>query len=68
MSLKNFHIFFIVVSIILALGLGLWMVRSYGDTGEVGELVMGIGSAILAAALVVYGIQFRKKIKKEGLA
>ena len=56
---------FIATSVVLAVGLAVWMFRSYGASREASDLVMGIGSVLLAVALVIYGIQFRKKIKRE---
>jgi uncharacterized membrane protein len=64
MSLKNFHILFISVSVVLAAGFGVWSV--YTHTQEPGRswLVMGVLSLMVGAALVVYGVWFLQKIKR----
>ena len=64
MSLKAFHIVFITVSTVLAVGFGLWSLQSY-FAGEGGlNLVFGIGSLLAGGALMVYGKYFLKKLKK----
>jgi hypothetical protein len=57
MSLKTFHIFFISVAVLLCLGFGVWCFRQTGYTG------LGVGSFVLAVALVVYEIIFLRKLK-----
>ena len=47
LSLKGFHIVFIVASIMLCLGFGVWAIRS-------DRLGLGIGSLAVAGALIVY--------------
>ena len=58
MSLKAFHIFFIVLAILLAAGCAAW--------GFVNGLAPAFGFTCsgLAAALLVYGICFVKKSRK----
>ena len=63
MSLKVFHIGFIMVSTGLAVGFGIWAIRDYNAKGEATSLVIGIGSLIGAVALVTYGVWFIKKLK-----
>lgn len=58
MSLKAFHIFFIVVSILLAAGCAAWGFASGMAPA------FGISCATLAAALLVYGIYFLRKSRK----
>lgn len=57
MSLKAFHVFFISVAVLLAIGFGVWCLRE-GD-----RPAMGVASFVVAAALVVYEILFLKKLK-----
>jgi len=57
MSLKTFHVFFISVSVVLCIGFGVWCVKQPGYLG------LGIGSFVVAAALVAYEIVFLKKLK-----
>jgi len=61
MSLKAFHIAFIVCSVLLALGFGAWALLQ--ETGGVSYSVLGIASFIVAVVLVVYGVWFLKKLK-----
>jgi hypothetical protein len=64
MSLKAFHILFVIVSTALALGFGLWCVRRYtAGEGTTGELGLGIASLILSVGLVCYGKYFLRKLK-----
>jgi len=55
MSLKSFHIFFIIIAMLLAGGCGAW--------GYFNQMSMGFTGAcgILAGALFVYGIYFLRK-------
>ena len=64
MSLKAFHVFFIAVSLVLSVAFGFWGVRDYTQTGNIVNLLMGIGGWILAVALVPYTVWFLKKLKK----
>lgn len=59
MSLKAFHIVFVTLSTILALGFGVWALRD--PTGSYGWL--GMLSLVAAAILPAYGWWFLKKTK-----
>ena len=63
MSLKAFHILFIVLSIILAFGFGIWEIRTYAVTNANGDLWMAIGSFVAGILLVVYAIRVIRKLK-----
>lgn len=63
MSLKAFHVLFIVVSILLALGFGIWELLTYRDTGAVLDLVLGIASLLAGVGLVFYLRAVLKKLK-----
>jgi hypothetical protein len=63
MSLKAFHVFFVVVSTLLALGFGVWSVADYSRTGQGGTLAMGIAGFVGAGVLVWYGFWFLRKLK-----
>ena len=63
MSLKAFHIFFIVISTLFAFALGVWGVRDYHGTGSTGSLWLGIGSFVAGVALLIYGRWFLRKLK-----
>lgn len=56
MSLKSFHIVFILASIGLSLGFGVWCLKTPGV-----ERAYGWGAFVLGGALVLYGFWFLKK-------
>jgi uncharacterized protein (DUF58 family) len=58
MSLKVFHILFIVLSILLAAGCAAWAFITGAGAG------FGVASAMAAVALIIYGIRFLKKSKR----
>jgi hypothetical protein len=62
-SLKAFHIFFIVVSALMAFGVAAWALLSYTASGSFGYLAAAIGSVIAGAGLIFYGVKFLKKLK-----
>lgn len=55
MSLKGFHIVFIILSVLLTAGFAAW---SFSNETSI---PVGIGSAVLSVLLVIYGIWFVKK-------
>ena len=63
MSLKAFHIFFIVASTLLTLAFGVWAVDDFGRSASWLHLSLGVGSFIASGALVWYGIWFLRKLK-----
>jgi len=65
MSLKAFHVFFISISILFTLGFGIWAVNAFEHTGDVSDLLMGIGSFLGTVALIIYFRWFLKKLKNE---
>ncbi len=64
MSLKGFHIVFIILSTLLALGVGGWCVWVDLVEGAPVYLAGAIASFVSAAALVVYGVWFYRKMKR----
>ena len=64
MSLKAFHIVFIVFSMLLALGIGAWCVWVDLVEGAPIYLAGAICSFVVAVALVVYGVWFYRKMKR----
>jgi hypothetical protein len=64
MSLKGFHIDFIVFSTMLALGIGAWCVWVDLVEGTPIYLAGAICSFVAAIALVVYGVWFYRKMKR----
>jgi ABC-type thiamin/hydroxymethylpyrimidine transport system permease subunit len=63
MGLKGFHVFFIVTAALLAIAFGAWGVWDFGRTGKGSTLVLAILGFAAAAALVVYGLWFLRKLK-----
>lgn len=63
MSLKGFHILFVTVSTILAVGFGVWAIREYFARGDTIALMIGIGALVGAVVLLFYGRWFLQKLK-----
>ncbi len=63
MSLKAFHIIFISLSTLLALGFAAWCAVMYLAGRSTVHLVLGILSLLAAVGLVVYGRYVLKKLK-----
>lgn len=61
MSLKYFHLLFIVLSVFTTVGFGLWALLVNGLPS--GFRSMGAVSLVLGVLLLVYGIRFFKKSK-----
>ena len=62
MSLKAFHIFFIILSTLLAVAVGAWAVDDFGRSGSRVHLALGVGSFIASGVLVWYGVWFLRKL------
>ena len=63
MSLKAFHVFFIVVSMALCVGLGVWATQDFARSGSGVHLALGVGSFIGSILLAWYGVWFLRKLK-----
>ena len=68
MSLKFFHVLFIGLSSLLALGVGLWAIDTWRVSGVASWLVLAAVAFVGGAVLVVYGNRFLQKARKLGLA
>ena len=64
MSLKGFHIVFIILSTLLALGIGAWCIWVNLVEGEPVYLAGAIFSFVAAVALMIYGVWFYRKMKR----
>jgi hypothetical protein len=64
MSLKGFHIVFIIFSTLLALGIGAWCIWVNLVEGEPVYLAGAIFSFVAAVGLIVYGVWFYRKMKR----
>ena len=67
MSLKNFHIFFISLSVLTSVGFGLWCFLSETGKRLSGSQVMGGISLAACLGLIVYGVLFIRKMGREGI-
>ena len=63
MSLKTFHLIFIIASIALAVGFGIWLANNYFTEGGVMNLIGALLSFAAAVGLVFYERYFLKKTK-----
>lgn len=63
MSLKAFHIVFIVASILLAFGFAAWSFVSYFHNGPLLHLWLAIGALLSGIVLVCYSKYFLRKLK-----
>jgi len=68
MSLKAFHIFFIVVSIIFAAGFGVWGLRAHSAGNDGAHLAFGVAGLVAGAALVAYLFSFLRKLRDTRLS
>jgi hypothetical protein len=64
MSLRAFHIAFIVVAIALSVVVTAWGVREFLAGGATSALVVGVAAALTGASLVVYGARFFRKLQE----
>jgi len=63
MSLKAFHIVFVIASIFLAFGFGVWSFLDYREQGTTSDLVFAVGSALGGVILVIYFKAVLRKLK-----
>ena len=64
MSLKAFHIVFVTIATLFALGFGVFMLRK-SMPDDTGGIVAGVLSLVGAVVMVWYGRWFLKKLKDE---
>lgn len=63
MSLKTFHIVFIIISTAFTLYFGAWSTHDYMNSGNTSSLLMAIGALVGFCVLVVYFRWFLRKLK-----
>lgn len=63
MSLKAFHVFFVLVCTIFLLWFGVWAFRQYSASGDWGDLLMAICSFLAGLVLIVYSRWFLRKLR-----
>ena len=63
MSLKHFHIVFIVLAVLSSLGFGAWALLSDVGVASSSIRITGWLSLVIGAGLAVYGVWFFRKSK-----
>ncbi|MFT5468217.1 MAG: hypothetical protein ACI8UO_003325 [Verrucomicrobiales bacterium] len=63
MNLKQFHVVFILLSILCTLGFSAWVFLVADDSIGLWGKVGGAGSALIGIALMFYGVWFIRKAK-----
>jgi hypothetical protein len=64
MSLKVFHIVFVIVTTVLSLFVALWGIREFAQQKSTGGLVLALVFFVAAIALMVYGKRVYAKFKE----
>ncbi|MHC5111815.1 MAG: hypothetical protein ACYTHJ_18270 [Planctomycetota bacterium] len=64
MSLKAFHLVFVIVCVFFLGGFGAWCISHFRDTGEVSALVVGILSILGGVLAIVYARWFLRKLER----
>ena len=65
MSLKAFHIIFIIASILLAFGFAAWSFWKWREAGQTALMWFGVGSGVSGCLLMAYFTYVLKKLKNE---
>jgi len=65
-SLKTFHLLFVACAVLLALGVAAWSIDAYASGKGAGMLGAAAGACLAGAALAVYGLRVRTKLKGIG--
>lgn len=64
-SLKAFHVLFVIVSTVFCLGFGVWEIVDYRKRQDGTSLILGVASLMGGVALIIYGRWFLRKLKKQ---
>lgn len=64
MSLRAFHIIFVIVSVALSLWVALWGVREYSQQQSTMGLTLALIFFATAAVLIYYGKKVYRKLKE----
>jgi len=67
MSLKNFHLLFIALSVLLALFVGAWAFRGFQESGSPALAAASVASIAGAGLLLDYERRFARRCRKAGL-
>ena len=63
MSLKSFHIVFVVCVVLLAFFFGGWLLNEYRSSGQMAQLFGGIASILAGGGMIWYGRVVLRKLK-----
>jgi hypothetical protein len=63
MSLKAFHLVFILLSIVLVFGFSAWLLQSYSRTHDGWTLAGCFASLLAGTGLILYGLRTLKKFR-----
>lgn len=67
MSLKTFHIIFVLLTSVVSMFISAWsFVQYFSEERETSDLLMGIGGALAVCVLLVYGRYVLKKLRHIG--
>jgi len=66
MSLKAFHLVFVIASILLGFCVGGWGILEYRNNGEITTLIMGLVFLTMGVGLIIYGKRMLKNTKHIG--
>jgi uncharacterized PurR-regulated membrane protein YhhQ (DUF165 family) len=64
MSLRAFHIVFVIVTVALSLFVAMWGFREYAHEQSTGALALAILFLVTAVVLVIYGKKVFAKLKE----
>lgn len=64
MSLKAFHLFFIIMSVALAAFVAVWALGQYRIELQLGYMLTSLASVGAGASLAVYGAKFRRRARQ----
>ena len=63
MSLRAFHIVFIIVTVMLSLYVAMWGIREFARERDTAALGLGVLFLVTAAGLIVYGKKAYGKLR-----
>jgi len=63
MSLRTFHIIFIICSILTLFGFGGWAMVQFSQVKVMSYLLTALGSTMAGMGLIVYEVFFIRKVK-----
>jgi uncharacterized membrane protein YozB (DUF420 family) len=64
MSLRAFHIIFVIVTVVLSVFVTLWGIREYANERDTGALALAILFLVTAVGLMIYGKKVFVKLKE----